>query len=122
MMEYHSEPVVIDDQAARKAMIKLARDYKKYLRSYWTNERSPIDNRKWKRRKDNLPHPILNKTGNMMRSVIFKADNLQLVAKMVDYGIFHQVGTEKMEARPWIGLTEEALEFFVDAYLEEIIK
>ncbi|MDX1371755.1 MAG: hypothetical protein R3321_04760 [Nitrososphaeraceae archaeon] len=120
-MTYSSNPIKIDTNASRKAMKKLASNFKRFLKSYWLRQSSPIDNRKWVARKDNEPHPILNKSGNMMRKTIFKSDNNQLIARMVEYGIFHQFGTEKMPERPWIGLTDEAVEFFVDELLENII-
>lgn len=121
-MNYTSEPFIINKNAARKAMFKLSREFKRFLRPYWQKERSPIDNKKWIARKDNLPHPILNKTGKMLNQVFFRESNGEIITRMVDYGIFHQFGTEKMPERQWLGLTDEAVEFFIDTYLEEIIK
>lgn len=119
-MEYRSEPINLNRDAARRAMLKLAQVNKKFLKPHWWLERSP-SGEKWKKRKIQQPHPILNKTGRMFNSLIFKVENDTLVAEMVDYGIFHQLGTEDMEQREWVGLTEEGLEFFIDTFLEELV-
>ncbi len=120
-MTYSSSPITIDTNASRKAMKKLAHNFKRFLKPYWQKESSPIDGKKWEARKDNLPHPILNKSGNMFKKTVFRSNNNKLIASMVDYGIFHQFGTENMPERPWVGLTDEAIEFFVDEFLAEII-
>lgn len=62
--------------------------------------------RKWAPRKDSLPHPILDKTGAMMRGFEIDTRGVQLVVtnnvvseKGAPYPRFHQEGTMKMVAR-----------------------
>lgn len=62
--------------------------------------------RKWAPRKDSLPHPILDKTGKMMRGFQIDTRGANLIIKndVVSekgrpYPLFHQTGTVKMEAR-----------------------
>ncbi len=62
--------------------------------------------RKWAPRKDALPHPILDKTGKMMRGFEIDTRGVQLVVvnnvvseKGFPYPRAHQEGTRKMVAR-----------------------
>ena len=65
---------------------------------------------KWKRRKDNLPHKILDKTGRMKKSYVFNKNRTTLAIKnTADYSGYHHTGTPRMPARKVVGASKELI-------------
>jgi len=66
----------------------------------------------WAARKKPAPHPLLNKSGRLKRSVFAKSsavgngDHVVTFGASAPYGDFHQGGTSKMPARPFLPLTK----------------
>lgn len=110
----------------RKAMAKFVRRYKELLKPYWIQERNTKTGKKWKKRKEKPKrktfHPLLKKTGRMQQSVRFRLVGEEMIAKMEDYGPFHEFGTVKMPARPWVSLSEDNFNFFVDLFMKEMFR
>lgn len=78
------------------------------LRESWRKEQNP-DGRKWEKRKDDLPHKILNRTGEMQNSLYFSIENNStLTAHFLERGAYHQYGTTYIPQRKWIGFPESA--------------
>lgn len=89
----------------------------------------------WKPRKDNLPHPLLIKTGRMFRAAVdtrnpehfsdIRGTTLE-TGVSVPYAKFHHWGTSRMVARRVIYATEDtinrALEAFADAVEESLFE
>lgn len=86
----------------------------------------------WPPRKSGGDWPLLIKTGEMFASVVEEGpggsvevtDSGLTLATDVDYAIFHENGTSRMAARPFMGLGQEALseldEALADAILDEL--
>jgi len=78
----------------------------------------------WAPRKDDKPHPLMEKTGRLRQSMESRVATDDAVVKMsvasgdawlekgtsVFYGKFHQFGTRKMVARPFVQLHDEDVE------------
>lgn len=84
-----------------KPALKEASEYQlAEIQKQFSSEGSKFGN-KWARRKDKLPHPILNKTGKLKKS--FKQTKLTKdelnITSPVEYFKFHQLGTRKMPQR-----------------------
>lgn len=84
----------------------------------------------WSPRKDDLPHPLLQLTGALRRSLtqpdseaninIQSPDRLEYGSELF-YHIFHEEGTKYMDARPIIGeaLRQSQLELDVEREVEQ---
>jgi len=78
----------------------------------WASERDPNTGSKWAPRKQPTGGwPILRRTGAMQdRTRIKPKDSIGIfVASTVSYGPFHQYGTNRMVARPWLGVPDRSL-------------
>ena len=71
---------------------------------------------RWPPRKDNLPHPLLIKTGRLMDSLtnISDPDNILEVSDerirfgtYVEYGIYHEEGTDRIPQRSFLEILED---------------
>ena len=78
-----------------------------YNKRMWPQERSPVNQQKWKPRKKPTGNwPILKKTGLMQDSAKFRAgaQPFDFIAETVYYGPFMQYGTSTVPARTWLGV------------------
>lgn len=77
---------------------------------FWKDQREPSTGRPWAKRKPPTGDwPILNKTGVMQNTsrIVPHLDGFMVTT--TDYGGYHQFGTSKMVARPWMGIPERSL-------------
>jgi phage virion morphogenesis protein len=79
----------------------------------------------WAPRKDKSPWPILIQTGRLRSSIFNTITGATQVSvgTNVFYGRFHQEGTARMVARPFLGLTDADRQELIDVitnYLEEM--
>lgn len=62
----------------------------------------------WMPRVDNLPHPILRKTGNLYNSIAYDVNGLEVaVYAEADYGQYHDEGTSRLPRRPFLLMQNE---------------
>lgn len=95
------------------------------------------DGQPWAPRKDSKPHPLLVEFGALVGAATgrnagvaagqeFNSQQVGIDDEAAPYGGFHQGGTRKMAARPFMGMTEptidEGAEVLADFYLKEIFK
>lgn len=85
---------------------------------------------RWPRRRDNLPHPLLVKTGELKDSYlnVGDRDNVnQQTALTLDYGSmnpyarYHETGTSRIPARPVVSDLSDAFNARVVAYIDGYI-
>jgi phage gpG-like protein len=97
---------------------------------YWKREVDPTYQRpwarlspaykKWKDRK--YPNqPILRATGKMQDTAKIKPQGQGFEVKTTDYGAYHQFGTTKMPARPWMGIPDDSLKAIVPIAWKNIL-
>ena len=96
----------------------LARVMKPALEETWAREESPTG-QKWPPRKGDYSHPMLNRTGRMQDSFSVDVVGGKLIAKAVDYGKYHQYGTQSIDARPWMGMPFSAEE--ISEMIQEVL-
>ena len=59
---------------------------------------------RWRDRVDNKPHPLLEETGRMRRSIRAVPDgDAVAVTASTEYAAVHQYGTDRIPARPFLG-------------------
>ena len=67
----------------------------------------------WPPRKDNLPHPLLRKTGRMFESIIktqhpehiwLVGGDTIILGTEVEYAEYHEGGTDRIPARPFFSI------------------
>lgn len=85
---------------------------------FWKDEKNPTSGRPWaKLSKDyaawkdkNYPgQPILRATGKMQDTAKILPYQQGFKVSTTPYGSYHQFGTSKMPARPWVGIPPQAL-------------
>jgi hypothetical protein len=103
------------------------------LRSHivpWRQESDPTTGRPWAALKPRYAlaklrkypgQPILRATGEMQdqAKILPKGDGFEV--KTTPYGIYHQSGTQKMVARPWMGVPDKALQQIVPIVWKNIL-
>jgi len=89
------------------------------------------DDGPWAPRKDNKPHPLLILTGALLEAArdTGNAGNIHYIdedtivlgvnGSVVEYAAFHQYGTSKMVARPFIWASDEAIDSCVEIFASE---
>jgi len=91
----------------RSLMRDLAVNSKEFFQKTNFGSRAFVDvpRRRWKRRKDNLPHPILEKTGKLRRSARHRVQSRTraLVEFTARYASFHNTGTGRLPKRQFSG-------------------
>ena len=103
-------------------MESVSRDLKGWNQKYWRQESNPNTSRKWKPRvKPTENWPILRKSGDMQDTAKFLAKGEELWANINYYGKYHMTGTERMVARPWLGVPDENLDEIIQLLIQEII-
>jgi phage gpG-like protein len=84
----------------------------------WRQESDPTTGRPWaslspkyreQKQKRYAGQPVLRATGKMQDSakIVPKGDGFDV--KTTQYGRYHQSGTSKMPARPWVGIPDKSL-------------
>ena len=86
---------------------------------FWKREREPTMNTPWAKLSPNYKiqkdkkypgEPILRATGAMQDTAkILPGSNGGFKAETLKYGAYHQFGTRKMPARPWLGIPPSSL-------------
>lgn len=104
-----------------EALLEAKRLIHQSIREGFNSSADPQTNDGWQARKHPYPHPILMKTGAMMQAAtgggagaIERIENNQLEVGVsgatVGYAAFHQHGTSRMVARPFIGASDAKLD------------
>lgn len=66
-------------------------------------------------------HPILQRTGELMSTIdITAGSDAVTIAPQAEYAVYHQEGTSKMPARPFIAFTDAEEEMILKAIAEHI--
>jgi phage gpG-like protein len=106
-------PVLLDDQA-----------------EFWKKQVDPTYQTPWARltpnyskwKAKNYPgQPILRATGLMQDASYIYTRGDKFLVKSTDYGAYHQFGTSKMAARPWMGVPDISLEQIVPISWKNIL-
>ena len=88
-------------------------------RPFWQRETDPTTGRPWAslsssyeilKQKRWPGAPILRASGKMQDGLKIKPENEGFSAASTKYGVYHQFGTMKMVARPWVGVPDTSLE------------
>lgn len=88
------------------------------LLHYWERERDPGTGNRWaalspKYKSWKIKHygslPKLILSGALLGGVTIRRDGNRILAETLDYGLYHQTGTSKMPARPYLGIPPVAL-------------
>jgi hypothetical protein len=66
--------------------------------------------------------PILRATGAMQDTARILPKDDGFVFRAPYYGIYHQTGTTRMNARPWVGVPDKSLEQIVPIAWKNILK
>ena len=96
----------------------------------WRQESDPTTGRPWaslsktyreQKQKRYAGQPVLRATGKMQDSAKIqpKGDGFQV--KTTKYGRYHQFGTSKMPARPWVGIPDNSLKQIVPIAWKNIL-
>ena len=90
----------------------------------WAAEREPNTGSKWAPRKQPTGGwPILRRTGTMQDRTRIRPAGVGLFnANTVSYGPFHQSGTSRMVARPWLGVPDRSLPRAAEVIARNIFK
>lgn len=77
----------------------------------WSRERDPQTGAAWAPRKQPTgAWPILRRTGTMQDMVRIKPAGLGIFStRTTRYGPFHMAGTQRMVARPWLGVPDQSM-------------
>ena len=93
----------ISRESARDLAIKLARSVSRQHDERFDRQQDP-DGSPWRPRKDRKPHPILQETGALRRSVVVTARTEEIeVSASEPYARFHQDGTTFLPKRRFLG-------------------
>lgn len=89
------------------------------------NEVDP-DGNKWKRRKvetnKTRGRKILHNTGQLKRVTYIAGKGFVKIGASADYGVFHQFGTKKMPARPFLGINKDDYEEITEILTNQLRK
>lgn len=93
----------------QKEMRAVGSEFIKELKKTHSNETNPYGV-KWKERKDNLPHPILTKTGKMKAAYkSYPQKNGVLITNTAAYSGFHDLGTSSIPQRLMLPTIQKGL-------------
>jgi phage gpG-like protein len=95
--------------SSKTELNKIVEDYN---RQNWAQQRDPVSLKPWTPRKPPTgTWPILRKTGKMQDTARFKTTSAPMIfiARVEDYGTFHQYGTSRMPQRRWLGIGEQII-------------
>lgn len=65
---------------------------------------------------------ILRETGEMFNTAVVKPWGNRFIVETTPWGIFHQFGTNKVPARPWMGVPDSSLGKLAEISLNHILK
>lgn len=89
------------------------------------NEVDP-DGNKWKHRKvetnKTRGRKILHNSGQLKRVTYVTGKGFVKIGATVNYGVFHQFGTRKMPARPFLGINKDDYEEITDILSNQLRK
>jgi phage gpG-like protein len=97
---------------------------------YWQQETNAFTGRPWKAltkryaAKKSILYPgapILRATGEMQDTMTIKHTAKKFYVHGVDYGKYHQFGTKRMAARPWVGVPEKTMGPLAEFALKNIL-
>lgn len=86
---------------------------------FWRKEVDPTTGQPWarltpryaaKKAKEFPGAPILRATGTMLDSFYISESRNRFSVNSTFYGKYHQFGTSRMVARPWVGIPDTSLE------------
>lgn len=98
-------------------------------RKMWPSERS-YDGKPWKtlspayrnwKREKFGSLPMLRLTGKMLDTAFIKYDGKQYEVETTEYGSYHQFGTSRMPARPWMGVPDTSLKILTHLAITNIL-
>lgn len=93
-------------------------------RPFWQAQLDP-DGRPWQPLKTatvDTDGKILRETGSMFTSANVRAWGNKFIVETTPYGIYHQLGTKKIPARPWMGVPDPALDKLGEIAWKHILK
>lgn len=110
-------------KSSKKELLEMVETHHK---DYWSKESDPVTGASWApRKKPTGSWPILRKSGKMLGSAKFKADERPMLFSAttnVSYGSFHQNGTSKMPRRRWLGLGSDFADKFDNVVAKNLFK
>jgi len=104
---------------------------KNHMQVPWQQEVDPNTGRPWQelspkyaiRKKRRWPGaPILRASGKMQDTAEIIPTSEGFMVRTVPYGAYHQFGTQRMPARPWMGIPDESLKQLPDIAWKHILK
>jgi len=99
-------------------------------RPFQRNEKDPTTGKPWARltpvyaawKQAHFPgQPILRRTGLMLDSAALFTRGDEFLVKTTSYGPYHQFGTKRMVARPWMGVPDISLQHIVPIAWKNIL-
>jgi hypothetical protein len=96
----------------------------------WRSESDPTTGRPWAplsrkygdRKQKKWPGaPILRASGAMQDGAVIQPWQQGFRVQTTSYGAYHQFGTSKMPARPWVGIPDKSLEQIVPISWKNIL-
>lgn len=108
---------------------ELAETSQRQTQRRFSQRRAP-DGSRWPARKDKKPHPLLEESGRLRRSVVeqgVSAGGFELRTQGVEYGAVHQYGwrARRIPPRPFLGFgagDHEELVYVGDDWLERHVR
>jgi phage gpG-like protein len=67
-------------------------------------------------------NPILRASGKMLDSAYLRGSGGKLIVVSTKYGKYHQFGTSKMKARPWMGIPVSSMDDLANIALKNILR
>ena len=104
---------------------KLTEIVKEHNEQSWSDKKDPVTGSPWQPRKAPTGSwPLLKKTGKMFGTTKIKSGNepFSFKARTVDYGKFHQYGTDRLPQRRWLGIGGSATEKMAKVIAGKIFK
>lgn len=121
-----------DDSWWKDSQPKVAKMLEQEHKDVWSREQDPWTGEKWKELSPNYreqklkkfgAQPILRASGRMQDTMKISPTNGGLFnVQTTNYGPYHQFGTEKMAARTWAGIPDQALPKIADITMKNILK
>lgn len=109
-------------KSSKNELSKVVEDYNRQM---WRQQLDPVTSKPWAPRKPPTGSwPILRKTGKMQDTAKFRttAEPMIFLARVTDYGPFHQYGTSKMPQRRWLGIGDRVINPMEKAIAPHIFK
>jgi phage gpG-like protein len=97
---------------------------------YWQTETNSFNGQPWKpltpkyAQKKNIRFPgapILRATGTMQDTMSIRSTPKKFHVHGVEYGKYHQFGTKRMSARPWVGVPDRTMGPLADLAWKNIL-